>query len=142
MREHSPGPDHPNPSTIAKRETPMTKTNNDMKSTHESITDDSRGRSTVTRRLAMNMIVGTAAMSAAAGRISAAPAFRPVYAAIEAHKAAWAAYGVEVKNNDRLEAALPKDRRQSSFSWDGLEIVETDDPRWIAHERAMESLSN
>src|SRR3979409_1003547 len=61
------------------------------------------------RLLAMNMIVGTAARSEAAGKISAAPAPSPVPGAIEAHKAAWAAYGVEVENTDRLEAALPKD---------------------------------
>jgi hypothetical protein len=77
----------------------------------------------------MNMIVGTAAMSAIAGKISAAPASSPVNAAIEAHKAAWAAYGVEVDVTTRLETALPKDRGQS-------------DPRWIAHKRALGALNS
>jgi len=63
-------------------------------------------------------------------------------AAIEAHKAAWAAYGVEVNMTDKLERALPKDQRQSSFTPEGPWIVETDDPRWIAHERAMEELNS
>jgi hypothetical protein len=90
----------------------------------------------------MNMMVCAAAMSAAAeipaAETSADTAADPIFAAIEAHKAAWAAYGVEVDVTHRLEATLPKDRRQS----DPRETFETDDPRWIAHERALEALSS
>jgi hypothetical protein len=67
----------------------MTKANNDTKSTHESMTDNPRGRSTVTRRLAMNMILGTAI--AAAGTVAlATPAAStgpdPIFARIATHK--------------------------------------------------------
>ena len=46
-----------------------------------------------------------------------------------------------MSRRDRLETTLPKDQRQSSFTPEGPWIVETDDPRWIAHERAMEELN-
>jgi hypothetical protein len=48
-----------------------------MKSTHESITGDCRGRSTVTRRLAMNMIVNAAALASAATAVTASPIEKP-----------------------------------------------------------------
>ena len=97
------------------------------------------------RRRFLSASAGIAAAVAAVSIPSTAlagPTSGPMHAAIEAHKAAWAAYGVEVNVTDRLETALPKDKRQSSGSWDGLTIVETDDPRWIVHERALEALSN
>jgi hypothetical protein len=90
----------------------------------------------------MNMMVGAAVMAAAAeiptAETSADTAADSIFAAIEAHKAAWAAYGVEVEVTSRLERALPTDRRRS----DSREAFETDDPRWIAHEQALEALSN
>src|ERR1700694_1801552 len=81
---------------------------------------------------------GLAAMAAASvpSTAFADPASGSVHAAIEAHKAAWAAY--EVDGTSRLEAALPKDRRQSDY-W---EVFETDDPRWIEHGRTLEALSS
>jgi len=81
---------------------------------------------------------GLAAMAAASvpSTAFADPASGSVHAAIEAHKAAWAAYEVDVTS--RLEAALPKDRRQSDY-W---EVFETDDPRWIEHGRTLEALSS
>ena len=44
---------------------------------HESITGDCRGRSTVTRKLAMNFIVNAAAMTSAATTVSASPIGKP-----------------------------------------------------------------
>jgi hypothetical protein len=44
-----------------------------MKSTHESSSSDGRGRATVTRRLAMNMIVNAAAIAAATTAVTASP---------------------------------------------------------------------
>lgn len=75
----------------------MNKANNATKSTHESITDDSRGRSTVTRRLAMNMLVRSAAAIAVVPAIAqASPTVAsqvdPIFAAIEAHKVAKASF--------------------------------------------------
>ena len=97
------------------------------------------------RRRFLSVSAGIAAAVAAVSIPSTAlagPASGPMHAAIEAHKAAWAAYGVEVNMTDKLERALPKDQRQSSFTPEGPWIVETDDPRWIAHERAMEKLNS
>src|SRR3977135_4289365 len=61
---------------------------NTIKSTHESMTDDSRGRSTVTRRLAMNMILGTAVAGSAIASKPAAAADDPIFALIEEYRAA------------------------------------------------------
>ena len=57
------------------------------KSAHESIIGDSRGRSTVTRRLALNMLVSAAVAGTAINATAAATA-DPIFAAIERHKAA------------------------------------------------------
>jgi hypothetical protein len=54
-----------------------------MKTTHESMTDDSRGRSTVTRRLAMNMIVGAASLTSQSALTDPAD---PIFAMIAMHK--------------------------------------------------------
>jgi hypothetical protein len=66
-----------------------------MKTTHESITGDSRGRSPVTRRQAMNLFASTAAAAALPAAAIASDAASedpdPIFAAIDAHKAAQAA---------------------------------------------------
>jgi hypothetical protein len=61
----------------------------------------------------------------------------PILAAIEAHKAAYAAFENAVRRHGRLEEELPRDRRRSSVDVWQERIVETDDPRWIASEREV-----
>jgi hypothetical protein len=66
----------------------------------------------------------------------------PIFAAIGAHRSAIAAYGEAVDIEMALEVSLPRDRRRSRINaWEET-IVETDDPRWIASERAHEDASN
>jgi hypothetical protein len=110
---------------------------NTIKSTHESITDDSRGRSTVTRRLAMNMFVGTAIAGAAIASQSAAAADDPIFAAIEAHKAARATWIEWVYRHSDLEEELPQEKCKSWADMYEEKIFEMDDPRWIECERAV-----
>lgn len=68
---------------------------------------------------------------------SAAIAADPIFAAIEAHKAATVALDTEIKLHSRLERELPRERRRSSVTAHGEEIVETDDPHWVESERAV-----
>src|ERR1700738_340314 len=70
-----------------------------MKTTHESMTDDSRGRSTVTRRLAMNMIVGAAAITSQSALTDPAD---PIFSMIVMHKKLSADW---VLLDDQLEEA-------------------------------------
>ena len=62
----------------------------------------------------------------------------PIYAAIEAHEKAYAAWMAEVVTvHGALENELPSWRRQSLVTRPEERIVEEDDPRWIASERAV-----
>src|SRR5437762_823191 len=65
----------------------------------------------------------------------------PILAAIEKHRAAYAAHGDAVRRNFALEEELPKDRRQSDITVWETKIVETDDPRWIASQKEVDELS-
>jgi hypothetical protein len=65
----------------------------------------------------------------------------PIFAAIEAHQAARAALYAAFDTNRALEEELPHDKRQSRVDVWREEIVETDDPRWIAAERGIMSRS-
>src|SRR6266446_404680 len=107
-----------------------------MKSTHESNTGDSRGRS-LTRRTAMNMIVGTAIAGTAIASQPAAAADDPIFAAIDAHRAAVDARNSIIGVHSILEDELPRDKRRSSVICFEEDIVETDDPRWIDAERGV-----
>lgn len=61
----------------------------------------------------------------------------PIYAAIEAHKAARAAFEGAVRQHSVFERELSKDKRRSTIDvWEET-IVETDDPRWIDCERSV-----
>ena len=60
----------------------------------------------------------------------------PIFSAIEAHKNALADFKAEVENHSVLENELRKERRESSITIWEERIIETDDPRWIAAERA------
>ena len=70
-----------------------------------------------------------------------APGTDPVFAVIEAHQAAGLAFGDAVSAQSKLEKALPRENRRSHIRAFEEEIVETDDPRWIASQRAVHDLS-
>lgn len=60
----------------------------------------------------------------------------PIFAAIERHRAAWAAYDASL-GEDHLEEYIPREQRQScvrrAFGGDLDWRVPTDHPDWIAH---------
>ena len=61
----------------------------------------------------------------------------PILAAIEAHKAARAAFEAAVRRHSALERELPAEKRQSSVTVWEEDIVTTDDARWIDCERTV-----
>lgn len=85
----------------------------------------------------MNMVVGAAALSNST--LMAKGADDPIFAAIDAHKRAVAAYNVLCVQQDELEAALPSEKRQTRYQ---DELVETDDPRWLAFQTEMGRLAD
>jgi hypothetical protein len=66
----------------------------------------------------------------------------PIFAAIETHRRAIAAHSEAVGTEDALGANLPDDQQRSVLTAWREEIVETDDPRWIAAIRARWATSN
>jgi hypothetical protein len=88
-----------------------------------------------------SFLAGAAALTVAASLGSPVMAYQgepePIFAAIEAHKAITAMALTTLKTHSALERELPRDRRQSSVDALGETIVATDDPRWIASERAV-----
>ena len=92
----------------------------------------------------MNMLVGVALAGEVIPQkvIAAVAEIDPIFAAIEAHKAARATWICWVDRHMALEAELPKDKRQSTVNaWDN-EIVLSDDPRWIEAERELSLTSD
>jgi hypothetical protein len=83
----------------------------------------------------MNMLVSTVISGTAVTSTSAEA--DPIFAAIEDHKAARAAWCKWVYTHGDLENELPREKRQSSLNAWGDKLVETDDPRWIECERAV-----
>ncbi|MEH2543217.1 MULTISPECIES: hypothetical protein [unclassified Bradyrhizobium] len=77
------------------------------------------------------------ALSAPGPAAGAVQARDPIFAAIEAHKAALATWLACVDRQGDLEAQLPNGQCQSRITVWGEEIVETDDPRWIEGEREI-----
>jgi hypothetical protein len=61
----------------------------------------------------------------------------PIFAAIEAHKAACVTMLKTLAVHSALDRELPADKCQSSVTAWGETIVVTDDPRWIECERAV-----
>jgi hypothetical protein len=90
------------------------------------------------RRFAVSL-AGSVASLATAPALNAP--LDPVYAAIERHKAAEAALEAAVGTHNDLEAEIPAGLRQSSVYSFEEDIVATDDPRWIASERAVSAAS-
>src|SRR5262249_21076443 len=64
------------------------------------------------------------------------PTNDPVHAAIEAHREAFKHYEGLLTEQNQLENELPRHRRQSFFSADSADVVQSDDPRWIENQRA------
>jgi hypothetical protein len=65
----------------------------------------------------------------------------PTLAAIEAHRRAVAAYNAFCIQQDQLEEEIPREKRQTQYGADETdEVIETDDPRWIAFQRELERL--
>jgi hypothetical protein len=69
----------------------------------------------------------------------------PIFAAIETHKrvvAQYAQYDAFSIQEDKLCAEIPRDRRKTNYRFgEELEVVETDDPRWIAFETELKMRS-
>jgi hypothetical protein len=72
------------------------------------------------------------------GVAAQAPADDPILAAIVSHRKAYDTWESEVHCNFRLQEELPIERQRTLIYADGEEnVVESDDPRWIASERAV-----
>ena len=79
-------------------------------------------------------VASTLAMPAAAGAML--PGNDPIFAAIQRHRDAWAATFAIYHTRSELEDTLPRELRQTYIDAEDEKIVQTDDPRWIATERA------
>src|SRR6202022_3250168 len=100
-------------------------------------TNTSANQTQSSRRGFLIQAAGVAAGGAALGMALPLPAPAatpqrvpdPIYAAIEAHKAARAAVVPIIDAHQALEGELPKERRRSDVNVWEEKIVETDDPR-------------
>lgn len=82
-----------------------------------------------------------------AGALASLPAVAvevpdPIFAAIEAHKAADKRFAAAVAQEFRLEDELPQEVRQSWTAVWGESNIETDDPRWIEAIKARDEASD
>ena len=82
------------------------------------------------------LATGTAANITKASPAAVSIESDPIFAAIAAHERAYATWLASVKHHSKLEQDLPHDKRRTSVVDE--QIVETDDPRWIASERAVD----
>jgi hypothetical protein len=73
----------------------------------------------------------------AVARSSAAALIDPVFAAIDAHTKAGKAFEERVRENGKLQMEIAYELRQSSITAFEEKIIESDDPRWIASEKAV-----
>ena len=95
--------------------------------------------SKLTRRTA---IAAIAAFSAPAS-VAALPAPDPVFAAIAAHKAAYARLDQSCTHLSRMERAIPRERRKEWFDEDRAKgIGADDDPPWTATLAAQRAASD
>lgn len=95
---------------------------------------------TTTKRQFLTGAAGVAAaaiMSFPAG----ATARDPIFDAIRQHREAMEAFSTAIFIGSDLEGELPPAKRRSSIDHWEEKIVETDDPRWIANERATRKAS-
>jgi hypothetical protein len=100
-------------------------------------------RAVSTRRRFLSTAVGIAAGSTALALANPvlAAANDPVFAAIEAHKAARLAFENAFSRGCALEQELPREKTRSWITVWEEEIVETDDPRWIDSVREVHHTS-
>lgn len=87
----------------------------------------------------MNMLVSAAVVGTAIPQaVVSAAGPDPILAAIETHRQVYEQLAKEVDRHSALESEIPLEKRQSEVNpWEDEFIVETDDPRWIASERAL-----
>jgi hypothetical protein len=99
-------------------------------------------RSTNTTR--RGFLSTAAAMAASAAVAIPADAFGadPIFAGIEAHKAARLAFENAFNRSCALEQELPREKTRSWITVWEEEIVETDDPRWIDSVREVNRASD
>jgi hypothetical protein len=64
----------------------------------------------------------------------------PIFALIEQHKRAYAAYSAILLEQNELETTIPLEKRKTSLDAWSDEVFETDDPRWVAYERKTRDL--
>jgi hypothetical protein len=100
-------------------------------------------RAVTTRRRFLSTAVGIATGSTALALADPvlAAANDPMFAAIEAHKAARLAFENAVSRGSALEQVLPREKTRSWIKVWEEEIVETDDPRWIDSVREVHRTS-
>jgi hypothetical protein len=95
-----------------------------------------------TSRRALLAGLAAATVPIVAGAEMTAPVSDPIFDAIATHKAAERAHSDAVLTQSRMEEKLPREKRRSHISAWEEEIVETDDPRWIAAVRATSEASD
>jgi hypothetical protein len=78
----------------------------------------------------MNMMVSAAAFTPSKAFASAIP--DPIFAVIEAHKAAYIEVGRALSAENALEESLPRERRKSRVWGDEVNVVDGDAPEWVA----------
>jgi hypothetical protein len=125
MRKHSPGPDHSEPLSPQSEKSKMTNSKNST----------NPGR---------RAFLGASAAFTVSRLTGPVAAFQPdpVFAAIEAHRAAVAATVAAVDLYSDLDEELPIEKSRSRITaWEET-IVETDDPRWIDAERGVMKAHN
>jgi hypothetical protein len=100
--------------------------------------------SNTTRRGFLSTAAALAASAAVAIPANAADASTPdpIFAAIEAHKAARLAFENAVSRGSALEEELPREKTRSWITVWEEGIVETDDPRWIDSVREVHHTSD
>src|SRR3954469_14981149 len=101
-------------------------------------------RAVTTRRRFLSTAVGIAAGSTALALANPvlAAANDPIFAAIEAHKAARLAFENAVSRGSALDEELPDEKTRSWITVWEQAIVETDDPRWIDSVREVRRTSD
>jgi hypothetical protein len=92
------------------------------------------GGQRVTRRTAMNMMIGAAAIGLSVDTSYEAD---PIFHLIEVHRSAKAAMDDRFREYARLESQIPRVKRQSRIDHWETTIVDSDDPTWIACQRQL-----
>jgi hypothetical protein len=102
------------------------------------------GAQTITRRDAMHMTVSAAAVAAFTAPASAHRVTDPIFAAIKAHRTAWAEFLATIRATSRLEKELPGHKRRWSATVEERQPPRghTDDPRWIGNQLAVLAASD